>query len=134
MKKSRKHSAYKDAKPFFKTRKRPGVYIVYKDNVVVYVGYSSTDVYKTMYRHFQQWTDRQQIRITYQPNDQRIKVRVIYTNTAKQAARLEYGLILKLQPTDNPQQYLPAKYDTPEIQNVITEAEDIITFNGPDPF
>ena len=37
----------------FAARKRPGVYLIYKKGVLSYVGYSGTDVYKTMYRHFQ---------------------------------------------------------------------------------
>lgn len=134
MKKSRKHNPYKAGKPFFKTRKRPGVYIIYKNDVPVYVGYSGTDVYKTMYRHFQQWTDRRQVRITYVKNDERIKVRVIYCNTPQQATRLEYGLILKLQPKDNPRQYLPTDYQAPEVQREIQQAETIYTFTGADPF
>jgi len=134
MKKSRKHTPYKAGKPFFKTRKRPGVYIIYKNDVPAYVGYSSNDVYLRMYRHFQSWEDRRQIRVTYVKNDEQIKVRVIYCNTAQQAKRLEYGLILKLQPTDNPRKYSENDYQAPEVQREIQQAETIYTFTGADPF
>ena len=63
-----------------------------------------------MYRHFQSWEDKNQSRVTYK-NLKDIKVRVIYTNTPKQAYDLEKACIIKLKPKDNIQQYW-LNYDT----------------------
>lgn len=101
--KSRKNSPYKNGKPFY-TAKLAGVYLIYKSGRLVYVGYSQNNVYRTLYRHFQSWNDSQQQRVTYSPNDENIKVRVIYTPPSK-AAKLERALILKYQPDDNPNKY-----------------------------
>jgi excinuclease UvrABC nuclease subunit len=80
--------------------KRSGVYIIKKAGKIVYVGFSGTNIYKTMYRHFQSWNDRTQQRVTYK-NLKNITVRVIYC-TPVQANRLEKFLILKYKPIDNP--------------------------------
>ena len=82
----------------------PGVYIIKKNGVIRYVGMSASNVYKTMLRHFQQWDDPKQVRVTYSKNDPGIKARVIYC-TPQQAARLERALIVKHQPQDNPNKY-----------------------------
>jgi hypothetical protein len=83
------------------------VYVIKKDGKLRYVGFSSVDVYKAMYRHFQTWTDRSRPdpRVVYR-NLAAIRVRVIYTDTAQQAARLERALIVRFRPPDNPQQLL----------------------------
>ena len=134
MKKSRAKSPYVDGKPRYKIRNKPGVYIIYQDGAPIYVGYSSNNVYKTMYRHFQSWRDKRQTRVTYLPTDSRITARVIYTRTAKQAAALEYALIVKYQPRDNPTLYLPDEINTPAVVQAYEQYNDIYTFNGDDPF
>lgn len=86
--------------------------MIYKDGVLRYVGYSASDIYKTMYRHFQNWPDAKQIRVVYkQLHD--VKVRVIYC-TPEQAAKLERALIIKHQPRDNPQKLINFKIDAGE--------------------
>lgn len=89
----------------FAKRNKSGVYIIYKNNKPVYIGFSRTDVYKALYRHFQKWSDKTQVRVTYDPNNASYKVRVIYCNTSLNADRLEKALIIKLKPKDNPQKY-----------------------------
>ena len=79
----------------------PGTYIIYKEGRPVYVGFSASDVKKTMYRHFQSWNDPTQRRVTYKQLAN-ITCRVIFT-TAQRAAQLEEYLILKLKPRDNEQ-------------------------------
>lgn len=79
------------------TRGRPGVYLVKEAGNIVYVGHSSSDLYKTMYRHFQSWHDKQ-YRATYPKTGP--TVRVVLT-TAAQAPRLEAALIRKHRPRDN---------------------------------
>lgn len=106
----------KNGKTTFPERERPGVYIIKEDNKIVYVGFSSNNLYRTMYRHFQRWHHRFQPVVTY---SNRIKekaytVRVIYC-TPKQADKLEKMLIKKYQPRDNDLSYIdyePTNYDT----------------------
>lgn len=102
-----------------------GVYILKKDSEIVYIGYSGSNIYKTLTRHFQSWDDRTQTRVTYSKNTN-IKARVIYTTTATQAAKLEKALILKYKPTDNPnkyEQYSLNLSDDNLINNYQNEAE-----------
>lgn len=132
MKVSRAKPAYKDGRPTFKTRRRPGVYLIYVNGILRYVGYSTYDVYKTMYRHFQSWRDSTQTRITY-PRSPEVKIRVVYTNTAKQAAVLERALRIRYQPTDNPQQLINID-TTPAEDDSIEKFEQIRTYTGADPF
>lgn len=91
-------------KTTFSVQNTPGVYIIYQGKKLVYIGYSGTNLYKTMYRHFQSWNDKTQVRITY-PDLSNITVRVVYTISANHAARLEKALISKYKPKDNPQKY-----------------------------
>ena len=86
------------------TGNQKGVYILKKGNEIKYIGYSGSNLYKTLTRHFQSWEDRTQIRVTYSKSEN-IKARIIYTPTAAQAAKLEKALILKYQPSDNPNKY-----------------------------
>lgn len=132
MKVSRAKPAYKNNRPTFKTRKRAGVYLIYVNGTLRYVGYSSYDVYKTMYRHFQSWQDSRQTRIIY-PRHPEVKIRVIYTNTPKQAATLERALRIKYQPTDNPQQLIDVE-PTRKEERTYDEFNKIYTYNGTDPF
>lgn len=84
----------------FKQRFRPGAYIIKRNSKILYVGFSGTDVIRTMYRHFYPW-DSDQFRATFNKDDKKIKVRVIYTNKPEQAARLEQALIKKYKPERN---------------------------------
>jgi hypothetical protein len=89
----------------FPERKKSGVYLIKEDNTIVYIGYSTKDLYKTMYRHFQAWNHREQEVITYAGQDlDRYSVRVIYC-TPKQAEAAEKYLIKKYKPRDNTYKY-----------------------------
>ncbi len=104
MKKTKLLAPYTDnGNTRFPLRNKSGVYMIYQNGTLVYVGYSTTDVYKTMYRHFQYWNDNKQVRVIY-PNSNTIKVRLIYC-TPLQADKLEKALILKYKPRDNPNKY-----------------------------
>lgn len=127
--KSRKNSPYKDGKPFY-TAKQAGVYLIYKAGELVYIGYSQNNLYRTLYRHFQSWNDPTQQRITYNPNDTSIKVRVIYTPPSK-AQKLERALILKYQPKDNPSKYELYTF-TKRDQNAVEDAETEFTTENVD--
>jgi excinuclease UvrABC nuclease subunit len=105
MHKYRRQAPYTNGKTNFRyTAGKSGVYLIYKNDSLKYVGMSKTDVYKTMYRHFQSWNDPTQIRITYNGKSKALRVRVILCTPA-QAVRLEKMLILKHKPKDNPNKY-----------------------------
>ena len=101
-----------------------GVYIIYKDLKPVYVGYSASNLYKTMYRHFQNWNDPTQRRVSYS-NLKGIKCRVIFT-TVKRAQILEEALILKLKPRDNENKLRLYSDKEREAVNIIFEKSDIV--------
>lgn len=87
---------------FTNTQHKAGVYLIKENGVVVYIGYSSTNLYRTMYRHFQQWKHPYQEVTTYanRMSANQYTVRVILT-TAAQAPKLEGNLIQRYQPRDN---------------------------------
>ena len=115
--KTKIHSPYikkgNKEKTFFSDRFSSGVYIVYDKNKIIYVGFSSTDLYKTMYRHFQSWGTSKQYRAIFNRNKH--KVRVVYC-TAKKAYDLEKALILKHKPEMNEQTYDMYEPDNKEIK------------------
>jgi hypothetical protein len=89
----------------FPERKKSGVYFIKEGKDIVYIGHSTKDLYKTMYRHFQQWSHQGQEVITYAGNDlDDYTVRVIYC-TPKQAEAAEKYLIKKHKPRDNSYKY-----------------------------
>lgn len=108
MTKTKWRNPYENENTTFPDRNKPGVYLIQEGEKIVYIGASSTDVYKTLYRHFQSWHDRKQVRVTYNEqirwNKDRYKVRVIYC-TREQADTLEIKLILKHNPRDNAEKY-----------------------------
>ncbi len=90
----------------FPERNKSGVYLISENSKVVYVGFSESDLYKTMYRHFQVWNHTGQFVVSYADflKTKEYKVRIVYC-TAKQAAELEKALILKHRPRDNWNKY-----------------------------
>lgn len=133
MKVSKKFKPYTAGKPTFKLRGRPGVYIIFDNTAVRYVGYSAHDVYKTMYRHFQSWQDKTQQRVTYSPKNNNLTARVIYTNTPGQAIKLETAARIKYNPTDNPQKIADFEI-TPQENAIFDKANTIKYYEGPIPF
>ena len=96
-KKSKLFPAYTDNRPTFTKRGESGIYLIYDiDKNLKYVGYSESDLYKALYRHFQSWVDRTQRRFTY---SRAHLVRVILT-TPHRAHLLEKFLIQKMKPAD----------------------------------
>lgn len=85
---------------YMNTRNKSGVYIIKENGTVVYVGHSQSNLYKTLYRHFQEWKHPYQEVITYKGKKKDYTVRVILT-TPSQAPRLEAYLVNKYQPRDN---------------------------------
>jgi hypothetical protein len=82
-------------------RGKPGVYLIKRDNKIVYVGFSASDVEKACLRHFYNYNDSHRQKRVFYPNKEGITVRITLT-TAARAAKLEKALIIKLKPKDNP--------------------------------
>ena|SRR5690554_2157504 len=126
IKKFRRQKPYNaDGKTNFRyTNGKSGVYLIYKKDKLVYVGFSASNVYKTLYRHFQSWNDPTQIRITYKnakKSNTAIRVRVVLTSPDR-ARRLEKMIIKKHKPKDNPMKYAdhkPTKTDIKLIEDFI---------------
>lgn len=97
------------------TKNRAGVYMIYISGKLRYIGYSGSNLQKTIMRHFQSWDDKTQVRTTYGMHDRKnATVRVTICNTPEQAKRLEAGLIIKHRPPDNPD----------KIKRLITKEEE----------
>lgn len=88
------------------TRSRSGVYLIKEAGSLVYIGMSGTNLYRTLYRHFEAWNHPGQEVTTYQSRLKRLvyTVRVVFCSPA-QAARLERALIIKYKPRDNDVKY-----------------------------
>jgi excinuclease UvrABC nuclease subunit len=81
-------------------KKKCGVYIVYENGKLAYIGYSGVDLEKTCLRHFQDWSKSIQARTVFR-NRSACKVRIVLTNTPAQAYALEQALTFKYKPIDN---------------------------------
>jgi hypothetical protein len=89
---------------------KSGVYFIRKTSTgkTVYIGQSQSQLKKTIYRHFQKWTDRQQStqktfeRKTYPKFGYEIRFILC---VPQDALRLESYLIQKIKPIDNPLKY-----------------------------
>lgn len=128
MKKTKLFRPYKNGKPTFKIRNKSGAYLIYKDGKVVYVGYSSVDVYKTMYRHFQQWNATQNVVSFYGEFLENFRCKIIFC-TPKQAVALEYYFINKYMPDLNihvPNIYKDRSYKEKTVKTLFNiYAEDV---------
>ena len=111
---------------------KAGVYLIKSPRTgkVVYIGYSATNLYKTITRHFQSWKDRSQVRVTYAQTSG-YTVRVVLT-TPKKAAALERALIVRMKPSDNPnklQLYTETSEDLKALREYKAESNDPFTPN-----
>ena len=114
------------------TLNKSGVYFILEDGIITYIGKSGTNLYKTMYRHFEQWHHGQQQVISYyhKMKRKRYTVRVILC-TAPQATRLERAAIKKHQPRDNAEKY--RQYSLIAADNYVWEQYQEID-TSPPPF
>ncbi len=99
----------------FNARNIGGVYLIFKAGKLVYCGKSRHNLYKTMYRHFQNWDSSTQTRVVYK-NLKQITCQVVYLNKVKDIDNLEKAIILKHKPKDNPQKYKNYLPDEKEIE------------------
>lgn len=121
----------------FNLRNVGGVYLIFKSGKLVYCGKSRNNLYKTMYRHFQNWETSNQTRVVYK-NLKDITCQVIYLNKIRDIDNLEKAIILKHKPKDNPQKYnnyLPDEKEE-EIYDIASglKIKPIITNEEDDPF
>ena len=131
MKKSRFFKIYNRDKLNTALGLRPGsqtgVYLIKENETIVYVGHSSSNLYKTFTRHFQSWEDRQH-RTTYaNRSSDKLTARVIFTTPAK-ARALEKALVLKYQPRDNVNKYEQFILDLKD-RELIQEADKAPAYN-----
>jgi Uri superfamily endonuclease len=83
--------------------KKSGIYFIKENGKLIYIGYSGSNLYKTILRHFQTWNDKYQSgRISYKDRlfENEYTVQVVYM-PAKQAKTVECQLIKEHQPRDN---------------------------------
>lgn len=97
---------------------KSGVYIIKRNGVISYIGYSATNLEKTCLRHFQSWEDTKQVRVTYKYRAN-CTVRLIICTPAR-AAKLERALIVRHEPKDNPDKLKHYKTTTAE-KNIMAE-------------
>jgi len=101
----------------YRERNRTGVYLIQEHEIrppfktaskIVYIGYSVNDLYRTMYRHFEEWNHTGQEVVTYFDHLKNPKlkytVRIVHA-TPKKAAALEKALIKRYKPRDNARKY-----------------------------
>jgi len=79
---------------------KTGVYIIKENGKVVYIGVSLRNIYKTLYRHFENWNHANQDVTCYDIDSKKYTYRVVFC-TESQAHVLEKILIKKLKPRDN---------------------------------
>ena len=112
---------------------KSGVYLIYNSQgTLVYVGMSATQLEKTILRHFQQWVDPKQVRVSYaniKGAKQTYSVRIILCSTTR-ALALESALILKYKPKDNPSK-LALLQPTKTMVTAFNEFKDLPTEEPP---
>jgi excinuclease UvrABC nuclease subunit len=81
-----------------------GVYFIKnaETNEIVYIGFSQSNLHRTLYRHFQKWNDKQQERIIF--NKRNHKIKIIFCSASK-ALKFEKILIQRYKPRFNKFQY-----------------------------
>jgi excinuclease UvrABC nuclease subunit len=117
----------------FNIRGVAGVYLiydVYDKDLILYVGYSGNNLYRTMYHHFNNWNSKQ-YRAVYSDKHQ---VRVVYCKTAAQAHNLETALIIKYNPIGNKNFYkdmeTEPKEDIALMEYLDEETQPIAEYKG----
>jgi excinuclease UvrABC nuclease subunit len=105
-------------------QKKSGVYIIKRNstNEIIYVGYSGNNLYRTIYRHFQEHNDKEQERFLFTKYSCTIRVLL---STPIQAEKWEKVLILKYNPKFNKNKYDKIKAKKEEINFDVEEFNPI---------
>jgi excinuclease UvrABC nuclease subunit len=98
---------------------KSGVYIIKENAKIVYVGYSGSNIYKTMYRHFQKWNHTGQSVVTYEAwlKTRKYTIQVTLCPPAR-AEKLERALVKKHNPRDNENKYTQYQLKLTDIELV----------------
>ena len=104
---------YNGKKAAYQGVKKCGLYMIRskKSQKILFVGYSGYDLKKTMYRHFQSWSDPSQKRAVYK-NRALYQVKVIECS-CNAAQKMEIYLIQKYRPRDNILKYQGSLFSKP---------------------
>jgi hypothetical protein len=107
------------------TKANRGIYFIKskRSKKIIYVGSSETQLYKTIYRHFQIWNDNRP-RITYGKNGYLIKV---ILTTSNKYDLIEQFYINKLKPRDCMNKYEKLKMDfksMPQVEKQMQRIEE----------
>jgi len=107
-----------------------GVYLIrrIKTGRIHYVGHSKSSIYKTLYRHFQDWSESDQYRATYPKKGYEI---ALIPTRKDRVKKLEKFLTVKIRPKDAEvkyQSYKPQQETKKNIKRDLkgAEAEDIL--------
>lgn len=105
-----------------------GVYFIknVETNKIVYIGFSQSQLHKTIYRHFQKWNDRAQERIVF--NKRNHKIQIIFCSPSK-ALKFEKILIQRYKPKFNKFQYdlsFEINKNKPSYQEAENDLKDIV--------
>jgi len=109
------------------TKGKSGAYIIKENGKIVYVGYSTCDLYKTITRHFQSWNHPHQRVVTYANsiNYNRYTIRVVFSSPTK-AFKLERALIAKYRPRDNFEVLDLLDYEEKEANKIAKENKKVM--------
>ena len=119
---------------FRKLRNKRGVYRIFENKRLVYVGSSNSDIYKTILRKFQMWNDKRQSggRLYYnaKENEYKVEAFIMPYASADKLLDTEYHYIQKSKPRDNkPDSYSfynrKDLYEPEKIEAEIKEAPKI---------
>lgn len=81
---------------------KSGAYLIKnRAGTIVYVGHSKSNLYRTILRHFQDWSSSDQYRASYDPFDKH-EIKILYSKK-KDAEKIECHYQTKHQPKDNRQ-------------------------------
>jgi len=106
-----------------------GVYFIKnaENNKIEYIGFSQSQLYKTIYRHFQKWNDKAQERIIF--NKRNHKIKIIFCSPSK-ALKFEKILIQRYKPRFNKFQYeanFNENVNKTSYIDAIEDLKDIVT-------
>ena len=89
-----------------KFTKKRGVYKIFENNKLIYIGFSTHSLYHTILRHFNEWNDsKQEKRINYKSrvagNSYQVQVELMQDKPDAQIEQREAALIIRHKPRDN---------------------------------
>jgi hypothetical protein len=105
-------------------KNKAGVYLISLGRKIIYIGHSSTNLYKTITRHFHEWKHEGR-QVSYDPTKGNYKIQILYTS-GKAAPQLECYLISNFKPVDNDSKC--KNWNLKYAENILTEEEEEAPF------